>query len=131
MHLSLTINRLEPVTAVIDILEVGSATFDFPANLTANQGRPSAGIGDPIQNRALFFVDSPALASYDLTTRLDTVNGEPIFIPGLPFPTTSGPFVLVSATCASFQAIPEPSSLFLMSAAILASLSTRLTQRSG
>ena len=113
------IYSLEPVTAVINILGVGTATFDIPANLAANQSRSSAGIGDPAQGYALFFVVSAALASYDLTTPLDTVTGGPNFNPDREFPTTSGPFVLTSATSASFQVIPEPSSSSLMLITVL------------
>ena len=121
--------RLEPVTAVIDILGVGSAIIDIPANLAANQGTTSVGIGDPVQGKALFFVSSPELASYDLRTPLDTVIGQPTFSDGLNFPTTAGAFSLVSASRASFQAVPEPSSLYLMISAAVLSLTKRSRTR--
>jgi len=107
-------------TASVNVSGVGSATLTNNILAVFNPVLNGIGISDITQNRTILFVTNPAFAGYGLTTDIGPTAGSVLFNPNLPFPTSSGSFLLteISGNTATFRAVvrsvPEPGSLALL-----------------
>ena len=90
------------LNATIFVPGLGPAIFTIPTVSVGYQPLPRAGFSDPIQNRAILFIQNPAFSNYDLGTPLGPLTGPPIFNFGTQFATTSGDFSLTSVSTVSF-----------------------------
>jgi hypothetical protein len=84
----------------------------------------SAGMGDPVQNRGIVFVDTAALASRPPRPSIGPVAGTPSAVsdPPVHFATTAGDLSFTAIDSVGFQAMavaPEPASAALLDAGAL------------
>ncbi len=125
--------RLNGVSSLLEITGLAATSFTFAPSVFVNQNiqdtNPSIGISDPTQDRAIFIVGAPQLASYDLSSVYPVVEGRAISSSSISFSTSQGLFVIGSSSFASFQAVPEPSATLLLTICGLVGVSLRRRRR--
>ncbi len=108
-------NTTGPFT--LSIAGIGSGSFTDSMQVFDNQtfSPPAAGFGDLTAGGSVLDTFSAVFASYDLTTAIGPISGNPFIRPDLSFGTTLGLLNIQSANNASFTAttVPEPSSYLL------------------
>ena len=108
-----------PGTITVSVGGGPSETFTDPGtNVFVDQkfGTSSAIGFDGMTEFAVLGIDSSAFSTYDLKTSIGPVSGSVLSTFGLPFPTSSGLFVINSSGDTTFTAtvVPEPSSWMLL-----------------
>jgi PEP-CTERM motif len=119
---------INPGTMTVSVGGGPSETFTDPGmNVFVQQqfplGEPgAAGFDDGVLGLIIGTINGGAFLTYDLTTSIGPISGAVLSNFGLPFPTSSGPFVIDSSGDTTFtaevaEAVPEPSSLTLLAMA--------------
>ncbi len=118
--------RLDGVRALLEIDGLGSAMFAVAPSLFVSQSSganfPVVGISSQTQSGeslSIFSVGNvPSLSNYTLRTVFPSVDGRALSNE-VPFATTQGVLQIANTTSASFRAVPEPSSLLLLTMTML------------
>ncbi len=125
---SFNVFRLDGTAAMLEIDGLGSANFTFSPTIFINRNavpEPTVGISDPGQGLAIFSVGSNQLTNYELRTTFPLTSGRAINSLTAFFPTSQGAFNIDSASSASFTAVPEPTSFFMLAISLTACCSIR------
>jgi hypothetical protein len=106
--------------ATISVAGVGTGTLIGEPFAYDNQALEFAGIADNLQGGTILATKNAAFATYDLTTSIGPLSGEPFIRTDLTFTTTFGDFRWRSITGDSTfvastgtRVVPEPSTLAL------------------
>jgi hypothetical protein len=124
--LSMIYDNIALTAPTLTVAGVGTDTFTDTLVYVSNQNRGIVGVSDMTRNLALFLVNSSALTSYDLSTAVGPVSGTPVTNLGKSFATSLGTFEIDSANNPTFTAtdnttpaVPEPSSLLLLTTGMM------------
>lgn len=123
-------------TATVSVADGAPETFTDAMEVFSAPAIPGVGFSDLTLGVDILDNVNSTFATYGLTTSIGPITGAPLFSAGVSFPTDSGAFILHGVTgnvtfTASLAAVPEPSALALLAAALAGLFGVaRLRQRS-